>query len=264
LYYEATGGFRAPEARTHPQEAPFMPLLLHHGPVVSEPPGRSFTDRFESLIVVLPTKRRIRHLSREVMTSAGAVPALPFHTLESLACSIYGAIDGVPQIIGGAIQTLLFSTAIRESAQRLQYFKLRGKEKQPFRGTFEKIIDVITNLKESGISPATLREEAAAGPTDEQAKLLDMAVVYEAYEEHLALLHADDLAGVYRFLSSRSTQQQFETAFRSLFPFVASVSLAGFDEFTQPQIGFINRICSIPALSVSLLFDFLPGNRGLF
>lgn len=198
------------------------------------------------------------------MAREQAVPALPFHTLESLARALFGALSDAPHIVSGAIQTLLFSAAIRESSSGFRYFKVRGREKQPFRGTFEKIIDVITSLKESGITAALLREEAAAGPPEEQPKLSDMAAVYEAYEEQLRLLRADDVAGIYRFLAGACTQPQFESAFRTLYPSVTSVSLAGFDEFTRPEIGFINRICSVAGISTSLMFDFLPANRGLF
>ena len=241
-----------------------MPLLLHRGPHRPELRSPVDTPSFSDWIVVLPTKRRIRHLSRQVIARSGAVPALPFHTLESLARALFGALSDTPHIVSGAIQTLLFSAAIRNSAATLKYFRVRGREKQPFRGTFEKIIDVITSLKESGISPALLREESASGPPEEQPKLNDMAAVYEAYEEQLALLRADDVAGIYEFLAEKCTLPQFESAFRLLYPSVSAISLAGFDEFTRPEIGFINRICSVKGISVSLMFDFLPGNRGLF
>jgi ATP-dependent helicase/nuclease subunit B len=194
----------------------------------------------------------------------GPVPALPLHTLESLVRLVYAALEGTPRLIGGSVQTLLYDAAVKDVAAELRYFKVRGADKQLFRGTFEKSIDVINALKESGVYPPMLREEAAAAPAEEVQKLQDMAAIYEAYERQLVSLNADDVAGMYRFISFHCPQPRFDSAFRKIFPAVTSVSLAGFDEFTQPEIGFIRKLCAVPTLSVSLLFDFLPGNEGLF
>jgi ATP-dependent helicase/nuclease subunit B len=243
-----------------------MSVLLHYGHRTpgSSSPSRRDASGFDDLIIVLPTKRRIRHLTREVIRSVGPVTALPFHTLESLARLVYTALEGTPRLMGGSVQTLLYDAAVKDVVAELRYFKVRGPEKQLFRGTFEKIIDVLNALKESGVYPPMLREEAAAASAEEVQKLQDMAAIYEAYERQLVTLNADDVAGMYRFISFRCTQPQFDRAFRQLYPAVTSVSLAGFDEFTQPEISFIRKLCAVPTLAVSLLFDFLPGNEGLF
>ncbi len=241
-----------------------MAILLHHGPLPASGDTERTPVRFETVVVVLPTKRRIRHLTREVVRNTGAVPELPFHTLESLARALHQALPGTPRIITGSVQRLLFHAAIRDASAGLRYFRVRGSEQQLFRGTFEQVVDVINNLKEAGVYPGVLREEALSAPLDEQAKLLDVAAIYEAYERRLLALKADDVPGVFRVLSLDCPPSRFDEAFRSLFPAAATVSLAGFDEFTRPEIGFITRLCAVSGLGVSLLFDFLPGNSGLF
>ena len=220
----------------------------------------------EGCLVVVPTKRRIRHLTREIMRlSPGAVaPALPLHTMESLCRALYAAAPGSRTVVGGPPRTLLFHRAVRSVAGGLGYFSLRGKDRQLPRGTFDRLIDVITALKESGVYHDILAEELALSPEGEQPKLADVASIYAAYERELAALDAEDLEGLYRVLSLVMSPEDFVHAFRRLFPGVETLSLAGFDEFSVPEVRIIRRICEVPGLSVTMMFDYLRGNPGLF
>ena len=220
----------------------------------------------EGCLVVVPTKRRVRHLTREIMRlSPGAVaPALPLHTMESLCRALYAAVPGARTVIGGPPRTLLFHKAVRSVAGGLAYFSLRGKNPGLPRGTFDRLIDVITALKESGIYHDILADELALSSPGEQPKLADVASIYAAYERELAALDAEDLEGIYRVLSLVAPPKDFVDAFRRLFPGVETLSLAGFDEFSVPEIRIIRRICATPGLSVTMMFDYLKGNPGLF
>ncbi len=245
-----------------------MPIILHHGPA---PPPLPFDERvrrsrMEGCLVIVPTKRRIRHLTREIMRlSPGAVaPALPLHTMESLCRALYGAVPGTGSVIGGPSRTLLFHRAVGSAGATLAYFSRRGGAPHLPRGTFDRLIDVITALKESGIYPDALAEELAGAAPREHPKLADVAAIYAAYEQELAALGAEDLEGVYRVLSLVTPPEVFAGAFRSLFPGVETLSLAGFDEFSIPEVRTIRRICAVPGLSVTMMFDYLKGNPGLF
>jgi hypothetical protein len=119
-------------------------------------------------------------------------------------------------------------------------------------------------LKESGIYHDILAEELALSPAGEQPKLADVASIYAAYERELAALDAEDLEGIYRVLSLVMPPGDFVHAFRRLFPGVETLSLAGFDEFSVPEVRIIRRICAMPGLSVTMMFDYLRGNPGLF
>ena len=245
-----------------------MPIILHHGPATPPLPfdERVRRSRMEGCLVIVPTKRRIRHLTREIMRlSPGAVaPALPLHTIESLCRALYAAAPGARTVVGGPPRTLLFHRAVRSVAGGLLYFSLRGKDRQLPRGTFDRLIDVITALKESGIYHDILAGELALSPPGEQPKLADVVLIYEAYERELAALDAEDLEGIYRALSLVMPPEDFVHSFRLLFPGVETLSLAGFDEFSVPEIRIIRRICSTPGLSVTMMFDYLKGNPGLF
>ena len=242
-----------------------MPVVLQHTPRRAVPISyREDRSSWDEIVVVVPTKRRIRHLSREVIghVPGGVSPALSFHTLESLARSIYVAFDGARRGVSGPVQTLLFHMAI--GGKSLEYFKMKGREPRLFRGTFEKIIDVINALKEGGVYPEILEQEAADAPPEERQKLNDITAIYRGYDARLDAIAAIDSAGLFKFLSIGCSQAQFADAFSAVYPAVRVLSLAGFDEFTLPEIGFVRKICALPEVSVSLLFDFQPGNTGLF
>jgi ATP-dependent helicase/nuclease subunit B len=245
-----------------------MPVILHSGPSVPLMPfeERVRRSRMEGCLVILPTRRRVRHLARGILRlSPGAVaPALALHTLESLCRAMYAAAPGARPVMGGAARTLVFQQAARGIASSLRFFAPRGEAGRLPRGTFDRLVDVIINLKESGVYPDTLDEELALGAPDEQPKLRDVAAVYAAYESRLAAGQLEDLEGVYRYLDTGCTLPQFTALFRNLFSGVETVSLAGFDEFTQPELGILRKLCLVDRLSVTMMFDFLHENPDLF
>ncbi|HTY58804.1 MAG TPA: PD-(D/E)XK nuclease family protein, partial [Bacteroidota bacterium] len=245
-----------------------MPIILHHGPAAPPLPfdERVRRSRMEGCLVVVPTKRRVRHLTREIMRlSPGAVaPALPLHTMESLCRALYAAAPGARTLIGGPSRTLLFHRAVRSAGERLRYFSPRTAPPGLPRGTFDRLVDVITALKESGIYNDLLAEELGDAADREKPKLSDVVAIYAAYERELDALQAEDIEGVYRFLSLVTPPEDFVGAFRRLFPGVETLSLAGFDEFSVPELRIIRRISLIPGLSVTMMFDYLKGNPGLF
>jgi ATP-dependent helicase/nuclease subunit B len=245
-----------------------MPVILHHGPPALSLPfeERIRHSRMAGCLVVVPTKRRIRHLTREIMRlSPGAVaPALPLHTLESLCRMLYGALPSSRPVLGGALRTLLFQTAAASVAGSLRFFTPRSSEPVLPRGTFARVVDVIVLLKESGVYAAQLDEELESALPGEQAKLRDVTAIYHAYERFLDATESQDLEGVYRALSLEIGEDLFHSKFKCLFPDVGFVSLAGFDEFSLPEIRILRRISTLPNVSVTLMFDYLPGNRELF
>ena len=245
-----------------------MPVVLQRNPGQTRATLQDLleTSRLDTLLVVVPTKRRIRHLTREVLSLArgGVSPALPIYTLESLAIAIVQASRHARKLVNGTLQTLLFERALEVTREMLGYFAPKARERRMFQGTFDKIVDVVNSLNEAGVYPDLLEEEAGEAPLDEQQKLLDVAAIYRAYNEQLELNGATDLGGIYRFIHAGSTQEEFQELFRNVFPSVETLSLAGFDEFTVPEISFIRRLSSTPGISVALLFDFQHGNRGLF
>ena len=234
-----------------------MPLVLYHNArgVTLSIRDRVRRSEFETFVAVVPTRRRLRHLTREIIRSVPGltVPALPLHTLGSLATLIFQNIFGPRRIVEGPVQALLFDGAVKVCAQELRYFALGSRDARMSRGTFEKIVDVINNLKESGIYPETLKEEISSAEMDEQQKLREIAAIYEAYDVSLDAMSAVDSGGLFKLLRLHCTEAQFERSFRTLLPRVNIISLAGFDEFTEPELEFIRKLCAVHDLSVHAL-----------
>ncbi|MGB2958857.1 MAG: PD-(D/E)XK nuclease family protein, partial [Bacteroidota bacterium] len=245
-----------------------MPVVLQRNPGNSRATLQDLLEssRLDTLLVVVPTKRRIRHLTREVLDLAreGVSPALPIYTLESLVTSIVQASPLAVRLINGRLQTLLFEQALDSTRDRLGYFAPRARERKFFQGTFDRIVDVVNTLKEAGVYPDLLEEEAVEAPLDERQKLLDVATIYRAYDAELELARATDMGGIHRFIHVGCSQKEFEGLFRQVFPAVETLSLAGFDEFTAPEISFIKKLSSISGVSMTMLFDFQHGNPALF
>ncbi len=245
-----------------------MPVILHHGPAAPLLPfdERVRRSRMDGCLVIVPTRRRIRHLTRGIMRLApGAVaPALALHTLESLCRALFAASPSSRHVVEGAAQTLLFQGAVQSAAGTLRYFVPRSGNKDLPRGTFERLVDVIVNLKEAGVTPADLAEEMELSGADERPMLADVASVYAAYDARLSSLGVEDVEGIERDLAVTCSREQFNATFRLLFPLVETVSLAGFDEFSVPEIGVLRKLCAIEGLSVTMMFDYTPGNTELF
>ena len=243
-------------------------MILHHGPPAAGLPfeERIKHSRMAGCLVIVPTKRRIRHLTREIMRlSPGAVaPALPLHTFESLCRLLYGALPSSRSVLGENLRTLLMSSAASSVSDSLGYFSPTAGAPSLPRGTFARVVDVITLLKEAGVYVEHLEEELESSAPGEHAKLRDVAAIYAAYENALQETGCQDLEGIYRSLYQEIPEELFRSTFRRRFPDVEFVSLAGFDEFSAPEIRVLRRLCAVPGISVTLMFDYLPGNRELF
>lgn len=235
-----------------------MPVSLRKQGIQQEAPSVAAEE-----ILVVPTKRRVRHLTRELLSEKRVSSALPIFTLESFAEKLFeGIFDGM-SIIREPIQTLLFGQAIIASQNELRYFRVRSRYDRIPPGTLEKIVSVVKNLKEVGVTPAMLAEELLAEQEDEHPKLKDIVAIYSAYEASLKGLAAVDVEGLFTSLHLHCSLRQFERAFRAAFPTTGAVSIVGFDEFTEPELGFIQRLLSLP-IEVSVMFDFQLGNDALF
>ena len=109
------------------------------------------------LVLIVPTKRRIRHQTRELLTEKQhAVSELQIFTLETLARRIFAAVFSKLRIVEEPIQPLLLDQAVARLWGSMEYFGTGKSNKKLPRGTFDKIVRVIKNLKETGVSPDML------------------------------------------------------------------------------------------------------------
>jgi ATP-dependent helicase/nuclease subunit B len=203
-------------------------------------------------------------LLRDIISSGEAVtPEVPVFTLELFALCMWKVIYPGKRAVGEPILTLLLDQAVNSARDVLRYFDFRGARTHLPRGTFERVVHVIRKLKETGVYPERLLEEIRQCESGEELKLADILTIYNGYEGALAKLEGVDPEGVFKMLSVNCTQDEFSCAFSALFPFATEVSINGFDEFTEPELDFISKLCFID-IDVTVVFDFQPGNIPLF
>lgn len=215
-------------------------------------------------ILVVPTKRRMRHLVRDlVLVGRGCITAPRIFTLELLAEAV--ALNIYPQyrIVEEPVRTLLFHQAIAESGVRFKYFRLRHRDHQVPAGTFEKIVNVLARLKETGVYPAHLVDELTSVDDDERPKLEDIISIYQTYDELLESVNGLDHEGVFKLLHTECPEAAFVRSFKDVFPDARKISIVGFDEFTLPELSFLEKLGKV-GVDIKLEFDFAPGNRSLF
>ncbi len=206
----------------------------------------------------------MRHLTRELLgQSTGATSEFRIFTLDQLAASILQTAFANVRIVEEPVLTLLFDQAITSSEHSLAYFKQPDKQLHIPKGTFERIIAVVRKLKEVGVYPDALAEEIPLDAQEEQSKLRDVVTIYSEYEKVLATLKGVDAEGIFKTLHLDCPQKSFADAFRNLFPGAQEIAIVGFDEFTEPELGFIQKLCGLN-IAVSLVFDFQQGNHALF
>lgn len=243
-----------------------MPIILQYGSVTGQ---LSIAERIargmlETCIIVVPTKRRTRHLTREILQSRTSVTNLNLFTLSGFAGQVHSRVAPDVKVLGNSGRVLLFQSAVRHREPSLEFFSGSNLTRQMHRGTFEKLVNLIVRLKETGVYPEELELEIEHADLDEKRKLGDVLAIYRSYEEFLAGAHATDEAGIFATLAFGVTRQQFDVAFREKFSGVDLIALVGFDEFTLPETEFIHKLTMISGMAVTLIFDYHPGNPALF
>ena len=246
-----------------------MPVVLAKKyPGVLTQIDREIHDRLskgenESFLYVVPTKRKVRELQRELLhrMPKKASPAFYLYTLETLATELCTAVCSPSQYLSAPTQAVLVHKAIEQTKENLQYFSRDGRPVP--RGTLQRIIGVINALKESGVYPALLHEELTSADEHELRKLHDILAIYEKYDELLDEKFAD-LGGMYKDLNRTWQEEEGERAFRVRFEHVNTIFVAGFDEFSDPEITMLNHLSKIDGVSMVISFDYRTGNDELF
>ncbi len=248
-----------------------MPVLLakkYSKPIQSveeEIRRRLQAEEADTFIYVVPTKRKLRELQRELLHVVPAKTSLAFHlfTLETLAMKLYSTFCAPAQVVSGPSQAVLMHNAFELARKDLRYFVVSSERRTLPKGTFQKIIDVINNLKEAGVYPSALYEELGSAEVGEQPKLQDILTIYRHYESVLGDRFID-LGGIYKDLNFRWQPETAAALFRETFPRVDVIFAAGFDEFSDPEITMLEHLAQLGGLAMMIPFDYHPENDALF
>lgn len=215
---------------------------------------------FSKLLIVVPTNRKLRSLKKELIEKAphNVASEINIETIGTLAQKI--AIQSEPF---SELSEAASSVFIKQSTEKvsLNYFT-NYKDKIPY-GTLERIRNVISKYKESGISPERILSEAENLERKEKLKAKDISVIYTEYNRILEEKSLCEIGDIYKIVDQLS-HEQFEKNLRSLFPEVDLIIVNGFDELTVLEVGLLDKCTNIEGGDLYLDFDYFSYNPMLF
>lgn len=216
---------------------------------------------FFSFIYVVPTRRKVRYLNRELTELAPdkATPKLNIYTIGDLAEEIFkGNFIGWAKITS-SLQYFLIKKILSEID--LQYFSVKGKFIP--NGLIELVINVITRLKEVGFTESSFAKELDRFEGYDKIKMEDLSNIYSEYQKLLQQLRLFETGDVYLKINSMS-QAEIEKSFRKIFNEVNYLFITGFNEFTKPELSLIEGLSKINNLETVITLDFNEDNREIF
>jgi ATP-dependent helicase/nuclease subunit B len=218
-----------------------------------------------SFIYVVPTKRKVRDLQREFLRYVPGTVAPAFHlfTFETLAAELYSLLPRQQRIVSGPVQAVIMNEAIRSVEGSLRYFRLHGRGRTLPQGTFQKIINVINELKEHGVYRSVLYDELQNAETGEQNKLQDILTIYDAYEQFLGDRYID-VAGMLKEVNACWDPVTSGEKFLLHVQECDTIYISGFDEFSDPELTMLYHLANIKKLGVVVSFDYHLDNDAVF
>jgi ATP-dependent helicase/nuclease subunit B len=220
------------------------------------------SGNLDSLLLIVPTNRKIRALKREIISS------VPGQASGKINLETIGTFAGNLVFTGGSMKSETLSEAasavlLKQSLDecKLKYFSAY-KDEFPH-GTLIRIREVISEYKKNGITPDDLRAELKELEKSERNKAEDIADIFEVYQAKCGQLNVKETGDIYYELNKMSSSA-FAKNFRMLYPSVGLIIIDGFDEFTAPEIEIINSASIIDNIDLFISFDYFADNPSIF
>jgi len=217
-------------------------------------------DTVYSLLIIVPTNRKLRQLKKTIIASYKQKPItkINIETLTTLTTKINNFHKAFLPL-SEATSSVLIKQAVEELS--LKYFAAYSLG-VPF-GTLDKIKNVISEYKRHGITPSNLLQESAKLEGSEKSKAEDIASIYELYNQKCKILSAEELGDIYSDVLNLTTKD-FTDSFNNYFLNVETIVLNEFDEFTSPEVKIINKLSELENKKLFLSFDYYNYNPSLF
>jgi ATP-dependent helicase/nuclease subunit B len=217
--------------------------------------------RISEILFIVPTRRKIRYLTRELISISlnKSAAGLNIETMGSFAQKMLSNSFGEENLISEEASVLLLNQCFKET--KLKYFS-QYRTQIPF-GTLERINNVISEYKRHGISPIRLRKEAENLSSAEKIKALDIANVYEKYQNRLNKIKLSEIGDVYSNLNQLEPGK-FDKIFNEKYSDVNLVIINGFDEFSSPETNIINAAADIEQMKLFIILDYFKYNPLIF
>jgi len=215
----------------------------------------------DETLFIVPTKRKIRYLKRELVSLSPNKTAsgLQVETIGTFASAMLSAAGTETNLLKEEASIILLNQCFTK--KRLKYFS-QYSNGIPF-GTLERIKNVISEYKKHGISPQDILKEGKGLTGAEKLKAEDIASVYKLYQEKIEHLPAKEIGDIYAELNEINSNN-FKKSFRDKYRKVNLILLNGFDEFTKPEIEIINKTANLDELDLYLNFDYYKYNPSIF
>ncbi len=223
--------------------------------------SRLSSKEYNSFIYVVPTRRKIRYLTRELIeqTPDKTIPHLNLFTIGDLAEEIFKCKFTSFNKISDSLKYFIIKNLLTEI--QTNYFTPHGKYFS--NGLIELIAAVITRLKELGISNTDFIREVDLFEGYNRLKLDDISKIYNGYQNYLQKLGLYEQGDIYLTINNLNSSE-IENLFRSIFPEVDFLLIAGFTEFTQPELKLIESLSKISNLESIITLDFTKDNLEIF
>ncbi len=224
--------------------------------------SRKLVDEdMESLLIVVPTNRKIRHYKRELISTSPnkAASSLNLETIGTFAYKILSKGLNEASLISEEAAIILLKQSFNES--KLNYFS-QYRDGIPS-GTLQRIKNVISEYKRQRITADTLMKESEKLIGTEKNKAEDIVKVFSVYQKKLNELKVKEIGDVY-FELNQLSKNDFDSSFKSVFEKVDTVIINGFDEFTSPEISIINSVAEINGINLFVVFDYYRFNPPIF
>ena len=217
--------------------------------------------KLNEILFVVPTRRKIRYLTRELTSISPdeSAAGLNIETIGSFSQNLISNFIGEENLISEETGVLILNECFKETS--LKYFS-QYKTQIPF-GTLERVKNVISEYKRHGISPRRLKEESEKLTGAEKLKAIDIAEVYNRFQNKLHKINLREIGDIYARLNALSTGD-FEKTFEENYQDVNLVIINGFDEFTMPETNIINSSAEIKNLELFIVLDYFKYNPTIF
>ena len=217
--------------------------------------------KLHEILFIVPTRRKIRYLTRELISFSpnSSAAGLNIATIGSYSQNLLPNSIEDENLISEETAVLILNHCFNET--RLRYFS-QYRSQIPF-GTLNRVKNVISEYKRHGISPTRLKEESEKLTGSEKLKALDIAEVYDRFQNRLKKMNLREIGDVYLQLNNLSAHD-FEESFEENYGSVQLVIINGFDEFTAPEINIINSTAEIKSLQLYIILDYFKYNPLIF
>lgn len=215
----------------------------------------SLNLNYEEWALVVPTNRMMRHLIKQITKQNGHARDLNIFSMRMFANKLAGKIKPFVPLRESAAQAFIdYSIKKTLKENRLKYFSIYVDN--PTYSLLEKLRKIFSEYKRLGIDSDKLKEFAKELSSNEYDKTMDIAEIFEIFDNVCREVNAVDLGDAYRIILNVEEEAFYKT-FKELFPSLKKIYFIRFNEYSSPEIEIIHRLSKIENLSLAAELDIL-------